>query len=451
MPSDYLPGCYRHLPRHPDESLAGYLLRLATANRYEGIRALVQACNRPIARTVADLLTQLRIDGALVADLGRMAAGDAQYLSGYLCEPLPPLARPSGRQRPNTVPLTAVMIDDCRVDLDALLNDACAVCPLCLRDHGYAKADWDLAPVTACIEHSSLLVDTCSSCGQRLRWSRPTLTACGECGVDLRRTAVRKLSNSGVLETVADFAALAPFRLLTGIGKKQVAFWGEMFDVFKLLLLPRSQLALGEWPKSLARTSPLTARHEAIECIAATKAGNGYDLRGIQSRVADPLKPLAAVPLDQVIHRTISDFLINEVGLHGELAATISNYQRLPYSPAYAHIRPWPPRLRTVHDVSTLLGTDIATVDGLIRQGLLTARTKEQQSFDADEILLCGQFIEELMDAMRISQIAGLSVDPTDITAGPLLSRWCRTSRDDYRVSAESIVALQCKRPVNPS
>lgn len=54
------------------------------------------------------------------------------------------------------------------------------VCPLCVHRHGYCKAIWDVALSTVCLEHGCLLVDSCTQCGQALRWNRPSVDV-GHC------------------------------------------------------------------------------------------------------------------------------------------------------------------------------------------------------------------------------------------------------------------------------
>lgn len=54
------------------------------------------------------------------------------------------------------------------------------VCPLCVHRNGYCKAIWDVTLSTVCLEHGCLLVDSCTQCGQPLRWNRPSVDV-GHC------------------------------------------------------------------------------------------------------------------------------------------------------------------------------------------------------------------------------------------------------------------------------
>lgn len=56
-----------------------------------------------------------------------------------------------------------------------------AFCVQCVDELGYIDAFWDLRVAVACPKHRVRVVRHCSSCGDRIRWSRPRLTKC-RCG-----------------------------------------------------------------------------------------------------------------------------------------------------------------------------------------------------------------------------------------------------------------------------
>lgn len=55
------------------------------------------------------------------------------------------------------------------------------VCPLCLRDLGFAKIAWMTRAMPACGVHGYSLLQQCGSCGRPVRWARPALRIC-QCG-----------------------------------------------------------------------------------------------------------------------------------------------------------------------------------------------------------------------------------------------------------------------------
>jgi hypothetical protein len=46
------------------------------------------------------------------------------------------------------------------------------ICPVCVKDAMFCRAEWDIGLISACPLHGCLLVNTCWKCHQRLRWSR---------------------------------------------------------------------------------------------------------------------------------------------------------------------------------------------------------------------------------------------------------------------------------------
>lgn len=87
------------------------------------------------------------------------------------------------------------------VDAGRINNGAPRVCPSCLIENQIWWALWDLNLVCACPRHYSLLIDTCSSCERRLRWTRPAPHLC-KCGYDLRRSRSPRASDD-----LVDFTA----------------------------------------------------------------------------------------------------------------------------------------------------------------------------------------------------------------------------------------------------
>lgn len=62
------------------------------------------------------------------------------------------------------------------------------ICPACLQEDGkdaYTRALWDISAVTACPFHKVLLLERCSACDSRIRWSRTKLCVC-KCEADWR-------------------------------------------------------------------------------------------------------------------------------------------------------------------------------------------------------------------------------------------------------------------------
>ncbi|WP_040726224.1 TniQ family protein [Thiomicrorhabdus sp. Kp2] len=61
-----------------------------------------------------------------------------------------------------------------KTDTPKILSKHPKVCPLCLKENGYAKESWNLLPVTACTKHNIMLIDSNNN-GRMLSWYRPYL------------------------------------------------------------------------------------------------------------------------------------------------------------------------------------------------------------------------------------------------------------------------------------
>ena len=156
--------------RHPvsadpyqDESLVGYLARLAQLRRFRSVSAFAKAYGFGTFTT--------SVDGANIAALSEAArVPEATIRSLSFGAHGQPLGEFRG------VPL------NWRAFVHAARGRR--ICPLCLAEAPYQRIEWHLVPVVVCPVHSVMLVTKCPTCGD-LRWSRSTLTKC-RCGLELR-------------------------------------------------------------------------------------------------------------------------------------------------------------------------------------------------------------------------------------------------------------------------
>lgn len=139
---------------HADESINGYLVRLAEENFVNSVSPLMRetgvrfkALYSPAeAETIAKGL------GLDIDMIVRLAAYD--QVKGQL-----------GVSR-------------------FLRKAAVPVCVPCLKEHGYIRQAWHCELVTCCPEHGCLLQAQCPDCGDELDLKRPTVRYC-RCGCDL--------------------------------------------------------------------------------------------------------------------------------------------------------------------------------------------------------------------------------------------------------------------------
>ena len=145
----------------PNESLRGYIGRVALANGYSGPdwmmrhlsgKALHQSTLATISAAIGKSTSQLAgLEGIIPGDT------DARHLCVL-----------GGRRLPS---------DFWRLSLRQ-------ICPRCLAESGFAEASWEDMRRVTCAIHQTTLVDACPSCSQPLSWTLGGLTRC-QCGMDL--------------------------------------------------------------------------------------------------------------------------------------------------------------------------------------------------------------------------------------------------------------------------
>lgn len=154
----------------PDESTRGYALRMAERN---GLRGLSQVAQ------VVGIRTLDFTDAAVAAALACLFGAEP----GQLRLTTATAADREGERR--FIFMGHTMLRDW-----LFRSHRPQLCPQCLSEAAYVRADWELLLVTSCRSHGTLLVDRCETCLRALSWSRPSLCRC-RCGSDLRRQVGR--------------------------------------------------------------------------------------------------------------------------------------------------------------------------------------------------------------------------------------------------------------------
>ena len=72
------------------------------------------------------------------------------------------------------------------------------VCPQCLQESPHLRATWEISLYTACSKHGAALIDKCDACGKSLKKRRSRLAECS-CGRDLRGLCAVKPEPSEML------------------------------------------------------------------------------------------------------------------------------------------------------------------------------------------------------------------------------------------------------------
>lgn len=148
---------------YPDESLAGYVLRLSESNYYQSPHWIMNLANLKADRTIrlpfkSKKPSQLsQVIGISDIQLRKMAYG--------------------------------AVIDKDTFSY-SIHRYAKKICQQCLRETLYCRQIWELPILEVCPFHDCLLLQVCPSCQKQISWSRPGVAKC-KCGQDFRNCAVK--------------------------------------------------------------------------------------------------------------------------------------------------------------------------------------------------------------------------------------------------------------------
>lgn len=422
-----LRSLYRPCSPRTNESFNGFLLRLATENRYAGIDEVLCVA-RTVGAHIPSNLIDIRCDAAALAELGRLSSGNPDNLLRY---------------RAKDLAKEAIYFHDCRIDRDALLARRSQVCPACLRESGYADAGWDLACVTACSKHHSLLLDACPSCAAPIAWNRPHLFRCGNCAYDLRSAADRT-ADEHTLWTSSDFEALAAFRVVIHGDVVETLQWDSMYRVFKLLLLEDRHFVCREWPEHLLNSTAHDRRLAVAQAIGRTRRRDAYQITGLRRDLIRHAEFLNAIPKPSLANDQIRAMAHGEAGLPMSVASALADDVAWQPQPSGASLFGGrPPKLRSPEDVAGFLGADMETLARLGKLGILHRPLEDDLGHDIDEVLECERFLSRrLMTLSDLRQWVGLPLDWEDLQVSGLLPRWNPGASLDQRTALSDVLSL---------
>lgn len=221
---------------YPDESLLSYLLRVQTANRYEGLiwltawlgdKIVPRTHFRSTATHQVPFLENLAaVTTVPVLDLYRMTLNRYLFRLTLSDKPVHYQVISSGAQLA-FCPQTHTLRRWTRTE------EATAFCPQCLREAPYHRLPWMLSVVFACPKHKCWLLDSCATCGANLSVAAVLKGQCEACSavladlptVDLDATVLTVQQHliacleTGLppVETLPPLSMPALFRLLEGL------------------------------------------------------------------------------------------------------------------------------------------------------------------------------------------------------------------------------------------
>lgn len=157
----------------PEESLVGYMIRLAERNGVDKPQLLARSIGSPFTTPQAMAFGPF--------DLEPMSEAIGIEAKALLHMAYWPIDR--GRK----VRFLGTSVEPWMVSLKRR-----KVCPECLADERFHRAVWDLRLVSACPRHEVCLIDCCQECGRYFGWLNPNIVQCS-CGADIRRIRVERV------------------------------------------------------------------------------------------------------------------------------------------------------------------------------------------------------------------------------------------------------------------
>ena len=182
-------GGFRVVLPEPDESVRGYMHRLALAYGLSSVRVIMAEVSvggpRPFSVACARRLAQL--GGVDVESVAELSGFDATYLAGV------------SRWKFGSEHVSHFPAVNCRL---------LPLCVPCLHERSITPGFVHLAPMTACPVHACKLVAACPNCQSPLRVDRARLDRC-HCRVNFHEVTPQEASTNEVLVVAAVFSRMS--------------------------------------------------------------------------------------------------------------------------------------------------------------------------------------------------------------------------------------------------
>ncbi len=141
-----------------DESVRGYMWRVATCNGYQEPKHLFSILNLP------HQWSGRRYYFRMIEDvLMHMPAPEAGWIG-------------------DEGDFELYQREQSKAGIQDWWIEGIRICPLCLVNGGYIKKDWEIPAVTVCNEHRISLIHRCPSCTEPLTWHHSLRDHCSKCG-----------------------------------------------------------------------------------------------------------------------------------------------------------------------------------------------------------------------------------------------------------------------------
>lgn len=160
---------------YPDESLAGYIIRLTETNYYSSSKWIFKMSGLRARGIYANVFNHEKDDLSGLSNISDVEAGI-----------LWSMAFPGITFNYSKVVKRAKVFGNV-IPTDAINHNQVQLCPICLQEEPYYRLIWGLSVVSACPLHHCLLIDRCPQCQLQILWSRPSVVLCS-CQFDWRKS-----------------------------------------------------------------------------------------------------------------------------------------------------------------------------------------------------------------------------------------------------------------------
>lgn len=184
----------------PGESLSSFLFRLSLLNNYEAPSNLSQLLQQGVDKSAVNkdrIALPLRIETyQRLSELAHVEPSDlyiasTHHFASILTPPNIPLDHIEISDG-NFMPLLALSL----ASKQLRPVGAGQFCPLCLRESAYHRLVWMPIAVSACLEHSCLLLDRCQQCNKKVDIREIVETQCRKCKSNLAEAKTLLLNNN---------------------------------------------------------------------------------------------------------------------------------------------------------------------------------------------------------------------------------------------------------------
>jgi len=314
-----------------------------------------------------------------------------------------------------------------------------AVCPLCLREHGYAFASWDFVQAPVCLRHRVRLLDHCDQCSMPIEVDRTALLRCARCSRVLGQAVPKPVD-----ETVLAAARLVQAARVRAFGTADDTFPVEPHDIsglLRLLLLGEPGRPVDFGFKGDLEDVSLDRRLDALRLLGQTLEGARIDSARLKELVRRRWLFEALLP-DAERTRLLREACSATVLPPDITAMLCGDRERAPVPTAVEHFRPsQPPRIFKLQDLAHRLGLSRENLRLLMAEEGASDVKPSHYGFDMDEVLRLERALAEMLPLDKADDLLGWPGLATEFLSMRLVVGLTRGS-GEWLVHPRSVTSL---------